>query len=114
MAFADLESIYHGIAQWVDQSMVDFVDVCDMLSAKFATETARNALSENLKGMYEECVQAVPGADVFKDEYIKVIPTTDSESAVVHGHVMLWQLGFSGAAALKGATPSEKGRAFVR
>ena len=105
MAFADLDSVHHAIAKWVEQCMGDHVDVCEMLDTKFPTGASRTLLSQCLQGLYEECVQAVPGADVLKDDYIKDIPVCQ-QGAVVHGHVTLWQLGFSASAALKGAAPS--------
>ena len=65
-------------------------------------------LLAQLRVLYQDCLSVLPPQhqqQQQQQDYVQVVPAC-SEGDIVHGHLMLWQLGFQTRVAIKG--PPEK------
>ena len=105
---AVLEQVWQQVGAWVEMEMrrSDSVDVCEMLEARYSTAEAMAQLAAQLRALYQDCLSVLPPQhQQHQDDYVQVVPACP-EGEIVHGHAMLWQLGFQARAAIKG--PPEK------
>ena len=98
---AVLQNVWQQVGAWVESEMRqgDFVDVCEFLEARYSAPDALKQLSLQLKELYKDCLRALPLQQ--EGEFVQVVPECSGGQAV-HGHLMLWQLGFQTRAAIKG------------
>ena len=80
----------------------DYVHVCEMLEVRYSMMVQ---LLAQLRVLYQDCLSVLPPQHQQQQDYVQVVPAC-SEGDIVHGHLMLWQLGFQTQAAIKG--PPEK------